>query len=339
MVEHFTCEFSLPLHFTFHYVASKKYDNIMLIVGNRRYSHNNGLDPHPHLDPHRKYFLLSTVLTMPAAAASAPHSAQVDWVENSTFRQAISEQLFGQRFVDVTLSCEGKLLRCHRLILATSSAYFENLLGSFPTQQPIIIMHNVKSWQMQAIIKYIYMGEIQVDETQLDELLAVAETLSIRGLCDLKRSKEMQEAKAAETQFTDFEMGEAACGESQQEPVEDADETQSIIDVDALPEEEELTDLEVKQEIIDALAWPEPYEFTEIPVTDIDMKQENIEAAFEEQQPEETEECPIQREKRAILRRVKEAIMKKKNWAPKVCSLDSLCTALVELQGNPDIVW
>lgn len=97
---------------------------------------------------------------------------------------AFPQLLAGQRFVDVTLACEGHQVHCHRLVLAACSSYFESLLGENPCKHPIIILpHDIKLWEIQALVDFMYKGEVNVSQEGLSDLLKCAEALQIRGLC------------------------------------------------------------------------------------------------------------------------------------------------------------
>ncbi|KAL1390235.1 hypothetical protein pipiens_012489 [Culex pipiens pipiens] len=92
--------------------------------------------------------------------------------------------LAGQRFVDVTLACEGHQVHCHRLVLAACSTFFENLLGENPCKHPIIILpREIKLWAIQALVDFMYKGEVNVSQNGLPDLMKCAEILKIRGLC------------------------------------------------------------------------------------------------------------------------------------------------------------
>ncbi|XP_055690008.1 protein jim lovell-like [Lutzomyia longipalpis] len=97
---------------------------------------------------------------------------------------AFPQMLAGQRFVDVTLACEGHQVHCHRLVLAACSTYFEALLGENPCKHPIIILpRDIKLWEIQALVDFMYKGEVNVSSAGLPDLIKCAEMLQIRGLC------------------------------------------------------------------------------------------------------------------------------------------------------------
>ncbi|XP_017065217.1 modifier of mdg4 [Drosophila eugracilis] len=96
---------------------------------------------------------------------------------------AFPQLLAGQRFVDVTLACEGHQLHCHRLVLAACSTYFESILAEHPCKHPVIILpREIKLWEIQALVDFMYKGEVNVTQAGLGQLLRCAEQLQIRGL-------------------------------------------------------------------------------------------------------------------------------------------------------------
>lgn len=68
--------------------------------------------------------------------------------------------------------------------MAACSSYFESLLGENPCKHPIIILpRDVKLWEVQALVDFMYKGEVNVSQAGLPDLLKCAEILQIRGLC------------------------------------------------------------------------------------------------------------------------------------------------------------
>ena len=86
-------------------------------------------------------------------------------------------------FADVTLACEdGKQVEAHKVILANSSPFFQNLLKRNKHNHPLIYMRGVKSDDLLAIIDFLYCGETNVYQENLDSFLAIAEELQLKGL-------------------------------------------------------------------------------------------------------------------------------------------------------------
>ena len=90
-----------------------------------------------------------------------------------------------QDFADVTLACEdGHQIEVHKVILAASSPYFRNLLVRNKHTHPLIYLRGVKSEDLAAIIDFLYCGETNVLQENLDNFLALAGELELEGLMD-----------------------------------------------------------------------------------------------------------------------------------------------------------
>ena len=104
-----------------------------------------------------------------------------DFKENigSTF----AELRDGKDLADVTLACEdGEQIEAHRIVLASSSPVFKNLLVKNQHPHPLIYMKGVKFDQLSAIVDFIYFGETRTFEENLETFLALAEELKLKGL-------------------------------------------------------------------------------------------------------------------------------------------------------------
>ena len=86
-------------------------------------------------------------------------------------------------FADVTLACEdGELMEAHKVILSASSPFFRNILKKNKHSHPLIYMRGVKSEVMLAILDFLYFGETNLFQDNLDSFLAIAEDLHLKGL-------------------------------------------------------------------------------------------------------------------------------------------------------------
>ena len=94
-------------------------------------------------------------------------------------------------FADVTLVCEdGQQVETHKVILASSSPFFLNLLRKNKHPHPLIYMRGLKSEDLVAMIDFLYYGEANVYQNNLDAFLAVAEELQLKGLLGSATEKE-----------------------------------------------------------------------------------------------------------------------------------------------------
>lgn len=104
----------------------------------------------------------------------------------SNLLTVFEELLQNSAFTDVTLAIDsGTTIRCHKIVLAACSTYFQNLFHELPSQQhPIIILKDVKYSEMKAIMEYMYRGEVNVAQNELSDLLKIAQMLKVKGLVE-----------------------------------------------------------------------------------------------------------------------------------------------------------
>ena len=86
-------------------------------------------------------------------------------------------------FADVTLACEdGHQIEAHKVVLAASSPFFQAILQRNKHSHPLIYMRGMKSVDLVAMVDFLYFGEANVYQENLDSFLAIAEELQLKGL-------------------------------------------------------------------------------------------------------------------------------------------------------------
>ena len=86
-------------------------------------------------------------------------------------------------FADVTLACvDGQQVEAHKVILAASSPFFQKLLGRNHHPHPLIYLRGVKYDDLLAVLDFLYRGETNVFQDNLDSFLTIAEELQVKGL-------------------------------------------------------------------------------------------------------------------------------------------------------------
>nr|CAD7598754.1 unnamed protein product [Timema genevievae] len=93
-------------------------------------------------------------------------------------------------FVDVTLACDGRSLKAHRVVLSACSPYFRELLKSTPCKHPVIVLQDVSFADLHALVEFIYHGEVNVHQRNLSSFLKTAEVLRVSGLTQQAEDKE-----------------------------------------------------------------------------------------------------------------------------------------------------
>ena len=98
---------------------------------------------------------------------------------NSTFGVLRNDE----EFVDVTLACEdGTQVETHKVILASSSPFFMEILKKNKHPHPLIYMRGVQADELVAMLDFLYFGEANVNQENLDNFLLLAEELKLKGL-------------------------------------------------------------------------------------------------------------------------------------------------------------
>ena len=98
-----------------------------------------------------------------------------------------------QDFTDVTLACEdGQQMEAHKFILASSSPFMMDILKRNKHSHPLIYMTGTNSKDLVAMLDFLYSGEANVDQQNLDTFLKLADELKLKGLTGLAESKDTE---------------------------------------------------------------------------------------------------------------------------------------------------
>merc|ERR1712106_26001 len=85
-------------------------------------------------------------------------------------------------FFDVTLACEDNQLQAHKVILSACSPFFRSVLKRNPHQHPLLYLKGVRYESVLAVLNFMYHGEVNVAQEELNTFLSVAEDLKVKGL-------------------------------------------------------------------------------------------------------------------------------------------------------------
>ena len=88
-----------------------------------------------------------------------------------------------KEFIDVSLVCEDdQVIYAHKVILTSSSPFFEKILKKTKHHHPLIYLKGFQSSDFASILDFLYFGEANVYEEDLDSFLAIAEEIQLKGL-------------------------------------------------------------------------------------------------------------------------------------------------------------
>ena len=135
-----------------------------------------------YLKPHAFYWSLSIKMS--------DDNFSLSWNEFggnvlNTFKNLINDA----NFTDVTLVSEDrKQIKAHKVIISSCSELFSQILLENPHQHPLLFLKGVKHSDLLAIIKFVYLGQTEVAQDDLNHFMESAGSLQIKGLQENKKA-------------------------------------------------------------------------------------------------------------------------------------------------------
>ena len=142
----------------------------------------------------------------------SPTKYSLAWNEfESAAAKTFKDLLSDNNFTDVTLACEDdRQINAHKIILSSCSSFFERILLKNSQKNPIIYFKGICFKDLELIMRFIYLGEAEVGEENLQRFLDSAKELEIKGLDQMfatnegidqeipKKSQEIVKGEASE---------------------------------------------------------------------------------------------------------------------------------------------
>jgi len=189
-------------------------------------------------------------------------------------------------FFDVTLACDDSQVQAHKVILSACSPFFRNVLRRNPHQHPLLYLKGVKYKDILSVLNFMYMGEVNVAQDELNSFLSVAEDLRVKGLTqngsgagETNTSKPISKIDAPKHITKPREPPE-------REPISSAPKRpRSVV---STPQSFQTADDDI-QEVVPVKSEPrEPAPMTVAPVEQAEFYQHPQQVHVEEQQPQGT---------------------------------------------------
>jgi len=117
---------------------------------------------------------------------------------SSAFREIRDDK----EFFDVTLASEDEnQIQAHKVIIGACSPFFRNILRKNSHNHPLLYLKGVKYKELVSVLNFMYHGEVNVAQDDLNSFLAVAEELRVKGLTQGQGGSkgEPQKTEAAKT--------------------------------------------------------------------------------------------------------------------------------------------
>ena len=92
-------------------------------------------------------------------------------------------------FTDLTLVCaEHQQVEVHKVVVASSSNFFRKVLKNINHSHPLVYLKGIKIADMEALLSFMYHGQVSLAEENLNSFLVLAEELEVKGLTPGKNS-------------------------------------------------------------------------------------------------------------------------------------------------------
>ena len=110
-----------------------------------------------------------TVIAWNDFEINAPNSFRRLWNEKS--------------FTDVTLATsDGHQIKAHKFLLSSCSEFFQNILKENPHQNLLLYLKGINYSELEMILKFIYTGQCELPEDELETFLNGGADLRVKGL-------------------------------------------------------------------------------------------------------------------------------------------------------------
>ncbi len=114
----------------------------------------------------------------------------------NTFRQMWNDQ----NFADITLATVGhQQIRAHKVILSSCSPFFRGIILRNPHPNPLIYLKDIRHRELEMVLKFIYMGQCEVGQGDLESFLTIGKDLVVNGLLEEVRVDDVIQPKAENT--------------------------------------------------------------------------------------------------------------------------------------------
>lgn len=178
-----------------------------LLNGGGNHYHNAHHAPtgHHHHGHHK-----SRSHPVPATTTATPNTESSSGEKTVSFRkgndlesfEALSSLYANGLFTDLVICCSGKMFKCHRVVMAAASLYIRDALSAFYNNAVdgnsgaaaggcnncntvMILPKEIKMTDMEAILRFIYDGHVEVKVDAIESFLKSARMLNIKGLSNV----------------------------------------------------------------------------------------------------------------------------------------------------------
>ena len=109
----------------------------------------------------------------------------LSWLLKERYNQstiALVIYIFSRFHISLSLL---QFIKVHRFVLFACSQYFQELLNQQLDKHAVVFLKDVKFNDLRALVDFMYRGEVNISQYQLESFLQTAEALQIKGSLSL----------------------------------------------------------------------------------------------------------------------------------------------------------
>ncbi|XP_063888718.1 protein tramtrack, beta isoform-like isoform X2 [Scylla paramamosain] len=100
-----------------------------------------------------------------------------------TFVHLLDHYRVQEQYCDARLACAGGgVYPVHKVVLSACSDFFASIFASDSCHNPVVVLQDVATEHLEALLTYVYRGEVLLARSDLPAFLKVAESLQVKGL-------------------------------------------------------------------------------------------------------------------------------------------------------------
>ena len=100
-------------------------------------------------------------------------------------QKTFHEMFKHQDLADITIICDDKNhFKAHKIVLSSWSPVFKSIISTLPSLGATVYLRGVKSREMETLLEFMYLGQANCFQDKIENVLAVAKNLEIKGLSE-----------------------------------------------------------------------------------------------------------------------------------------------------------
>ncbi|XP_003744481.1 longitudinals lacking protein, isoforms H/M/V [Galendromus occidentalis] len=107
---------------------------------------------------------------------------QAESIAHNNLFEKFQEYYSNEEFLDTTLVCKDGSARAHKIVIASQSKFFEEVLLNNPCKHPVIVMLDMDIETLKCLVDYMYHGKVSFKAPILDNFVKAANILGLNSV-------------------------------------------------------------------------------------------------------------------------------------------------------------